>query len=131
MTSRKHPSVALWITVALLVVVPVLYIASFGPACWISERNGIGERAVSKVFWPIVWVAETNPRATKVVLWYASLGVTSGDSPFIVRNEIHWKKRVYADFSSLTLLMESTIKPSTGELFTAPDNEAGIDCEED
>ena len=35
MTNRKKPGVVFWATVALVVV--VLYIASFGPVCWLSD----------------------------------------------------------------------------------------------
>jgi len=129
MSDERKKSVWPW-SVSVLITLPFLYIASFGPACWISERTGIGEQAISKVFWPMVWFAEKNLRAREVVLWYASVGVTSGDSAFIVKNEIHWKKRVYADFTSLALLIQSTIEPSTGDLSTGLD-EAATDGEED
>jgi hypothetical protein len=39
---RKKPGVAFWATVAVVMVL-VLYVASFGPACWLAERNVIPE----------------------------------------------------------------------------------------
>jgi len=38
MTSRKHPSASLWITVALVMML-VAYPLSMGPVCWIRDRN--------------------------------------------------------------------------------------------
>jgi hypothetical protein len=49
--SRKKPGVAFWATV--VVVVLVLYVASFGPACWLSSRTGTGVRALPIIYRPI------------------------------------------------------------------------------
>jgi hypothetical protein len=40
MTSRKHPSAALWATVVVVVAIllPVLYALSIGPAYWVLVR---------------------------------------------------------------------------------------------
>jgi hypothetical protein len=46
-----------WI-VATVIAVPVLYVASFGPACWASSRcsepNGFGVAAVEFVYQPLL-----------------------------------------------------------------------------
>ena len=55
---RKKP-VWPWI-VALLIGLPVLYVASFGPACWISSRLNSGSSAVSCVYRPIMWATSKN-----------------------------------------------------------------------
>ena|SRR5579872_2032831 len=39
-----------------LVVMPVLYVASFGPACWINLRTGGGGRAIGMFYRPIGWL---------------------------------------------------------------------------
>ncbi len=41
-----------WI-VALLIGLPVLYVASFGPACWISSRFNIGRKVLPTAYRPI------------------------------------------------------------------------------
>ena len=65
MTDRKKPGVALWATVVLVVV--VLYVASFGPAfrlyfygCgdWIDE----GTEAVLQPWSPILWLSYHGPQ---------------------------------------------------------------------
>jgi hypothetical protein len=52
-----------WI-VALLIGLPVLYVASFGPACWFASNTGVAYRDVMPsrglfVYWPLGWCAET------------------------------------------------------------------------
>jgi hypothetical protein len=39
MTDRKKPGVAFWATV-VVVGLPLLYVLSFGPVCWITSRMG-------------------------------------------------------------------------------------------
>jgi hypothetical protein len=69
MTSdRKKPGVALWATV-VLVVVPLLYVLSFGPACWISSRTGIGASVVGPFYRPILLIGWN----TRVISWYSGL----------------------------------------------------------
>ena|SRR5436190_4328290 len=41
-------------TLAAVVVVPVLYVASFGPACWIVSRTGIGIQAIPTIYVPLI-----------------------------------------------------------------------------
>jgi hypothetical protein len=42
-----------WI-VALLIGLPVLYVLSFGPACWISSRLGRAEEVVFFIYEPVI-----------------------------------------------------------------------------
>src|SRR5262245_41591386 len=42
-----------WI-VALLIVVPVVYVASFGPACWISSQRNSGFVVVNVIYQPLM-----------------------------------------------------------------------------
>ena len=39
MTDRKKPGWPFWATVVVLVVLPILYVLSFGPVCWLAERE--------------------------------------------------------------------------------------------
>jgi hypothetical protein len=43
MTDRKKPGVAFWETV-VVVSIPLLYVLSFGPACWMGEVPPISMR---------------------------------------------------------------------------------------
>jgi hypothetical protein len=64
--------------VALLIGLPVLYIASFGPACWICDRVDAYTlwRKIETIYRPILsaWNDGAEPIG-KVVSWYANLGV--------------------------------------------------------
>jgi hypothetical protein len=53
MTTRKHPSVAFWATV-VAVCLPLIYVLSFGPACWISSRLDRGAMGVNCVYQPLM-----------------------------------------------------------------------------
>ncbi len=46
-----------WI-VALLIGLPVLYVASFGPACWLADRYPSVWIVVWKVYYPLAEVTE-------------------------------------------------------------------------
>jgi hypothetical protein len=74
-------------TLAATLALPVLYVASFGPACWImasaSEDDPYHESLIGTVFdftyWPIgrcadeqVWQIDT------AVVWYGELGMPKG-----------------------------------------------------
>ena len=55
---RTKPGLAFYATIILLVVL-VLYPLSFGPACWITSRTGIGVNALPAIYRPII--ASMNP----------------------------------------------------------------------
>ena len=85
MTSTRKPSPTAWI-VATLIGVPLLYVASFGPACWWFSVPPSGPRdwgysaieyhKVSTVYWPIGWVAKHGPYPVqRCIAWYATLWI--------------------------------------------------------
>jgi hypothetical protein len=82
MTSdRKTPGVAFWTTI--VVVVPVLYVLSFGPACWISSRRPVGTgetsarsaKIVSIAHRPMMWTYDISPKfIRRGITWYSGVG---------------------------------------------------------
>ncbi len=64
-----------WV-VAMLVGLPVLYVASFGPGCWFSQKYFVGDRMIrgaSRVYWPFGWILLNGPRPIqRVVKLYAT-----------------------------------------------------------
>jgi hypothetical protein len=65
-------------TLAVTLSLPVLYAASFGPACWISSRIGIGSRAVSVVYQPLLRLCMRDTYLADAFWWYASIGTKDG-----------------------------------------------------
>jgi hypothetical protein len=79
-----------WIA-ALLIALPVLYVASFGPACWWLSTDEIPKISLDpgqpydmprglaphapQVYWPLGWMAAHAPRPiSRVIFWYATAG---------------------------------------------------------
>jgi hypothetical protein len=63
----KRRSWRFWFCVAILV--PVLYVGSFGPACWLASRSFEPDGTpvlMSDIYWPVLWA------------WYAGLGPVGG-----------------------------------------------------
>jgi hypothetical protein len=88
----KKPGVApFWATV-VVVVLPLFYVLSFGPAFWITHRCKLGVDAFNASFWPLGWVARQDQNcAFPVICRYARLGIRDGDSAAIPTspNSIH------------------------------------------
>jgi hypothetical protein len=88
-------------TLILAVGLPVLYVGSFGPACWVAGKNETALSAILDVYYPILWSGratrrEKSPgvfegsRLDTFIEWYATLGRDDGAYP-----EIHsgaWKE---------------------------------------
>lgn len=67
-------------TLATAVGLPLLYFASFGPACWISQRGvsnstvRIGSGTVSTIFQPMLYLWMNTEFPGKIIAWYALVG---------------------------------------------------------
>jgi len=44
-------------TLGMVVGLPVLYVAGFGPACWLCEHGILGQNAAWAAFRPMTWLA--------------------------------------------------------------------------
>jgi hypothetical protein len=80
MSSRSRP---LWpLLTATLIGLPVLYVLSFGPACWIRSRlSGVwAERTFGAVYYRPIGLAIVNgpPFVAKPMRWYCELGMDPG-----------------------------------------------------
>lgn len=79
MDKKKH-SLWHWI-VAASVVAPALYVASFGPACWLTARqlqNGnYPHHTELRVYWPIGALCELGTTPAWL-WWWMELGVPGG-----------------------------------------------------
>jgi hypothetical protein len=65
-----------WTAIAV-VFLPVLYLTSFGPACWISSRTNT--QALPAAYLPIGWLLGNSPRLIVIALVeYAQVGMPTG-----------------------------------------------------
>jgi hypothetical protein len=76
--SRKKPGVAFWATV-VVVVAPLLYMLSFGPACWLATTNSMpasAECAAWTIYAPLVRCSlyEKHPPAQALRWWASATG---------------------------------------------------------
>lgn len=66
--------------IAVLVGMPVLYVMSFGPACWLSCRTSVGHELISIAYRPIFRLAvasiEEDPLMStcQTIQWWMALG---------------------------------------------------------
>lgn len=84
MTRRSRP-VWIWI-VATVVAVLVLYVASFGPACWIMTQREAGRHLVAAVYRPVFLAVGHGPiPVSRALYWYANVGIPD-DRVIVVPN---------------------------------------------
>jgi hypothetical protein len=65
-----------WPWIAALVGLPVLYVASFGPACWLMTRGSLPIFPTAYPYWPLVVAANAAPSGVRKLV-----GRYSGNSP--------------------------------------------------
>ena len=71
----------LWpLLTAALIGLPVLYDASFGPSCWITNRLGstTGAGIVSRVFDPAIRLGSHSESVLQFAGWYSEVGAAVG-----------------------------------------------------
>lgn len=80
---------AKWVLAATLVI-PVTYVASFGPACWLTSQpleivtgpKPLHEPppvpGLMKVYMPIAQIASSESTAGDALAWYLRLGIPDG-----------------------------------------------------
>lgn len=56
---------------AVLMMLPILYVLSLGPAAWLFNRSYISIDFFLTAYHPIFWVAEKVGWVNKAVEWYA------------------------------------------------------------
>src|SRR5579872_7160666 len=91
---RNRPGWAFWVTVAQIFV-PLLFVASFGPVCWISSRAERGARFVSQIYRPLMTVSSHSDTATEFAYAYPEVFAAEHWSwawvQFADREEPHWE----------------------------------------
>jgi hypothetical protein len=73
-------------TLAVVVGMPVLYVASFGPACWLTSQVDVGGWLVPnpalRIYWPLGKLADeehnSDSRCRQCLRWWMRAGLTDG-----------------------------------------------------
>ena len=99
--ARTKSSFGAWTLVAILVA--LLYLISFGPACWISERTGWDGSIVSTIYQPVLQVAMHGPEIIHSgILLYSKVGCSGSCGAWITRNQAtgfcrwkYWRLSIY------------------------------------
>lgn len=108
----KRRGLLLWLAdrtwrfwVVVLVILPALYVASFGPACWWFAKSvravpggpNFGRNAayLSKFYWPIGWTLERGPLLKPILAGYSKMcgdrtGVVVPSEPYGTGGMILW-----------------------------------------
>lgn len=64
---------------AVLIGLPALYVASFGPACWLVSRRGVGAQALRTVYRPVFSACQVPPTiVAKPMGFWSRLGAKPG-----------------------------------------------------
>ena len=77
-SARNKPGVAFWATV-FVISLPLLYVLSFGPACWITSRLSLSGDWLVFAYRPMIWAMESGLESGSGILfdatlWYSMLG---------------------------------------------------------
>jgi hypothetical protein len=75
-TKRGGGAVAVMALVAVLVLLPLLYVLSIGPVAYLSERGLIEYRAGSPIvlfYVPLFWATRQSELFHDVLTWYIEL----------------------------------------------------------
>src|SRR5262245_41503974 len=110
MNEQKPPT---WVLACVaMLLVPVFYVLSSGPACWLSSRWG-GTRVVSQVYRPLTWAAEVTGGDTLmgVLQSYSALGSIQ-DSGWLYNlgepGRAEWISGFYVDWIPVSELISAS-----------------------
>jgi hypothetical protein len=90
---------AKWLALGLAVNLPVLYVLSFGPVCWVCVRakSESGCRRIGSIYAPLLWLGIETTWAIEPLEWYMWLGAPDDALPYLAHDtgigyRIGWRK---------------------------------------
>ena len=80
-----------------LICLPFLYVASIGPACWLTIRTNVGTSAIDNFYRPITWAMWNNEGFESWVMRYTSLwaGFPCHWEADANTKTLHWKTYIF------------------------------------
>jgi hypothetical protein len=91
---------------ATLVLLPAIYVSSFGPACWLNEREVLAHRDLEQAYWPIFALA-SEERLPQPFAWYARLGARDRTEACIEYCRITWSNRCKSGLHRIGLALRT------------------------
>ena len=73
--------------VGLIVGLPLLYVASFGPACWMIAADGARPAALPNLYLPISWAMSQSDAISNTLHSYALFGMRPNTRVMIPIND--------------------------------------------
>ena len=69
-----RPRADWWVAIAAggVLLLPVIYLLSIGPAVWLSDRGLVSDR-VEFAYYPLIWLAERTEWFVASLRWYIEL----------------------------------------------------------
>lgn len=61
------------VLVALLVILPVCYVLSIGPAVWLVSINYLDSNLYSLIYGPVLWLCKQWPALESFTNWWVDL----------------------------------------------------------
>lgn len=102
---NRHERWAKWMAVAIACS-PVLYVLSFGPACWIVSRTDCGHAVVTEAYRPISSAVWKCPQFIWLNTWaYARWGMARGHNLFRASDA----NGRYGDFDGFLIAVDNEI----------------------
>lgn len=84
--------------VATALLLPVLYVASFGPMCWTASHLTHRNETFDGLYWPIGWAMYDGPAwITRPLASYGELGMPAGA-------RWHLRAQIDSDSGSIVLI---------------------------
>ena len=63
-------AVMVLVLVAVLIVLPMLYMLSVGPAVWMATSGRMNPKTLNAIYSPVEWTAKRIPGGGDALLWY-------------------------------------------------------------
>lgn len=97
-SNRKKPGVAFW-TIVITVLLLLAYPISFGPACWMADREIVATSVVRDVYDPLWAVILSCPRPIQRMMYhYGRAGAPVNVLPFCCAQDVY--ARAWARYSA-------------------------------
>ena len=94
---------------AIAVVLPMMYVLSFGPACWLNERGHLPDSDFGDIYGPIL-IRLPNGKLMQPIAWFVAVGTRNADAT-IEDGQISWNSRCKSGLKKIGISINVTTSP--------------------